>query len=101
VIWRIAGGRLPSTLFTRWGHASLIGGFATFLVLASAMLWLGRPLLAWPSPSAAHVIIVIIEAALTVSIGAGLLALFVSAPDATPSPPSVEPASAPDAGAGA
>lgn len=103
VIWRIAGGRLPSTLFTRWGHASLIGGFATFLGLASAMLWLGRPLLAWPSPAAAHVIIVVIEAALTVSIGAGLLALFVSAPDATPSPPSAEPApkSAPDAGAGA
>jgi multisubunit Na+/H+ antiporter MnhB subunit len=100
VIWRISGGRLPSSLFTRWGHASLIGGFATFLVLASAMLWLGRPLLAWPSPEAAHVIIVIIEAALTVSIGAGLLALFISAPDATP--PSAEPtsASAPKAGVG-
>jgi multisubunit Na+/H+ antiporter MnhB subunit len=103
VIWRISGGRLPTTLFTRWGHASLIGGFATFLVLASAMLWLGRPLLAWPSPAAAHVIIVVIEVALTVSIGAGLLALFVSAPSAASSPPSAEPAppSAPDPGASA
>lgn len=81
VVWRVSGRRLPDTLLTRWRHALLIAGFATFLALATAMLLLGRPLLAWP-PSHAKYVIVAIESVLMVSIGAGLLALFMHTPDA-------------------
>jgi multisubunit Na+/H+ antiporter MnhB subunit len=82
VLWRVSGEPLPLLASPRWQRVALLAGFTVFLGAAMAMLVLGRPLLDWP-PRAAKALIIVIETALTLSIGASLLGLFASAPDPT------------------
>jgi multisubunit Na+/H+ antiporter MnhB subunit len=78
VLRRVSGEAPFAATLDRVAHGALLAGFATFLALAAAMLALGRALLAWPAETAG-VLILMIEAVLTVSIAASLVGLFASA----------------------
>jgi len=79
VIRRVSGVAPARDTLRRWQRRTLLAGFALFLAVGTSMLLLDRPLLAWPS-DLAGVLILAIEAVLTVSIAVSLVGLFASAP---------------------
>lgn len=79
VIRRVSGVAPAADVLRRWQRTTLLAGFALFLALGAGMLLLDRPLLAWPI-ELAGVLILAIEAVLTVSIAVSLIGLFGSAP---------------------
>lgn len=79
VIRRVSGVAPAADTLRRWQRSALLAGFALFLALGAGMLLLDRPLLAWPI-DVAGVLILAIEAVLTVSIAVSLIGLFASAP---------------------
>jgi multisubunit Na+/H+ antiporter MnhB subunit len=79
VIRRVSRVAPASAWLRRWQPVALLAGFACFLALGAGMLLLDRPLLAWPIDMAG-VLILAIEAVLTVSIAVSLIGLFASAP---------------------
>jgi multisubunit Na+/H+ antiporter MnhB subunit len=76
------GGRMP---FGKTGRLVLVAGFLVFLVLAAVGPLGGAPLLRYP-PGAVASLLVVLETALTLSIGATLLGMFVSNPQDSGSP---------------
>ena len=79
VLLRLSG-RLPALLPPRlWLRAGLLVGFAVFLAVTLGVTVAGFALLQYPA-GLAGALILLIEAALTVSIGLILLSLFVGAP---------------------
>ncbi len=79
VIRRVSGVAPGADALSRWQRSTLLAGFTVFLVLGAGMLLLDRPLLAWPV-DLSGVLILAIEAVLTVSIAVSLIGLFASAP---------------------
>jgi multisubunit Na+/H+ antiporter MnhB subunit len=80
VLRRVSGVAPGDAWLARWRTPLLLGGLATFLLLATLMLVPGGALLAWPTAWAGALILAI-EAVLTVSIAVSLVGLFASAPD--------------------
>jgi multisubunit Na+/H+ antiporter MnhB subunit len=84
VLLRLVGIRIsaPHRLALR---TALVGGFTFFLLVATAALALGLPLLTYPDGWAGPLILAV-EAALSISIGIILLSLFAEAPPAPRAP---------------
>lgn len=75
VLLRLAGVSLPGFERPWLLRAGLALGGAVFLTAGTLVLFAGRPFLAWPE-SAAGALILLVEIALTISIGLALLSLF-------------------------
>jgi multisubunit Na+/H+ antiporter MnhB subunit len=76
VVLRLGGQWTAALVDLRW-RALQAFGIAVFIVLGALPLLAGRPWLSTPD-GWAGVVLVVIEAALTVSIAAGLVSLFAS-----------------------
>lgn len=94
VLLRLAGVSLPGFERPWLLRAGLALGGAVFLMAGTLALFAGRPFLAWPE-SAAGALILLVEIALTVSIGLALLSLFRLTPP-YPDDPGVRKAEAED-----
>jgi multisubunit Na+/H+ antiporter MnhB subunit len=75
------GGQWTAALVDLQWRVLQVFGIAVFIVLGALPLLAGRPWLSTPD-GWASVVLVVIEAALTVSIAAGLVSLFASPPPA-------------------
>lgn len=76
VLLLLSGWRLPASL-TGWPlRLTLIAGVAVFAAVAAGVMWAGASLLEYP-PQWAGGLILLIEVAATLSIGATLAALFL------------------------
>lgn len=87
ILLHLSGIKLSAQLSHRMMQAGLLLGFSVFLAVATSSLIGGRPLLAYPE-GGAGMLILLIELALTLSIGLILLSLFTianSPPHQTPS----------------
>ncbi|MCD8513949.1 MAG: DUF4040 domain-containing protein [Nitrincola sp.] len=85
ILLHLAGIKLSAQVSHRMMQFGLLLGFAVFLIVATSSLLGGRPLLAYPE-GGAGALILLIELALTLSIGLILLSLFTianSPPQAT------------------
>lgn len=78
ILLHISGIKLSSQVSHRMMQAGLLLGFGVFLAVATSSLIGGRPLLAYPE-GGAGMLILLIELALTLSIGLILLSLFTIA----------------------
>ena len=76
VLLQLSGWRLPASLAGWPLRLTLVAGVAVFAAVAAGVMWTGASLLEYP-PQWAGGLILLIEAAATLSIGATLAALFL------------------------